>query len=72
MADGREVVEDYSHTGLSLRRHPVDFQRKSARRAKDGNSRELARAPASRLSQGGDVITYHHAVIRAIRVSKRA
>jgi error-prone DNA polymerase len=27
MAAGREVVEDYSHTGLSLRRHPVSFLR---------------------------------------------
>ncbi len=27
MATGREVVEDYSHTGLSLRRHPVSFLR---------------------------------------------
>ena len=27
MMSGREVVEDYSHTGLSLRRHPVSFLR---------------------------------------------
>ncbi|MDH2329118.1 OB-fold nucleic acid binding domain-containing protein [Cereibacter sp. SYSU M97828] len=27
MAAGREVVEDYSHVGLSLRRHPVAFLR---------------------------------------------
>ncbi len=27
MAAGREVVEDYGHTGLSLRRHPVSFLR---------------------------------------------
>lgn len=27
MAAGREVVEDYSHTGLSLRHHPVSFLR---------------------------------------------
>jgi len=27
MEVGREVVEDYSHTGLSLRRHPVSFLR---------------------------------------------
>ena len=26
---GREVVEDYGHTGLSLRRHPVSFLRES-------------------------------------------
>ena len=29
MAAGREVVEDYGHTGLSLRRHPVAFLRES-------------------------------------------
>lgn len=29
MPAGREVVEDYSHTGLSLRRHPVAFLRDS-------------------------------------------
>lgn len=28
MTEGREVVEDYSHTGLTLRRHPVSFLRK--------------------------------------------
>jgi error-prone DNA polymerase len=27
MAEGREVVEDYSHTGLTLRAHPVSFLR---------------------------------------------
>ncbi|WP_011583117.1 error-prone DNA polymerase [Chelativorans multitrophicus] len=27
MTDGREVVEDYGHTGLSLRAHPVSFLR---------------------------------------------
>ena len=28
MTQGREVVEDYSHTGLTLRRHPVSFLRR--------------------------------------------
>ena len=31
MAEGREVVEDYQSTGLSLRRHPVTFLRKDLR-----------------------------------------
>ena len=31
MAEGREVVEDYQSTGLSLRRHPVTFLRKELR-----------------------------------------
>ncbi len=29
MTTGREVVEDYGHTGLSLRRHPVSFLRET-------------------------------------------
>ena len=28
MAEGREVVEDYSHTGLTLRAHPMSFLRR--------------------------------------------
>ena len=32
MAGGREVVEDYGHTGLSLRRHPVAFLREDLTR----------------------------------------
>ncbi|NWJ27544.1 error-prone DNA polymerase [Rhizobium sp. RM] len=29
MTEGREVVEDYSHTGLTLRAHPMSFLRKN-------------------------------------------
>ena len=32
MTAGREVVEDYSRTGLSLRRHPVAFLREDLTR----------------------------------------
>ena len=32
MTAGREVVEDYDHVGLSLRRHPVAFLREDLRR----------------------------------------
>lgn len=28
MTDGHNVIEDYSHTGLTLRQHPVAFLRK--------------------------------------------
>ena len=31
MAEGREVVEDYSHTGLTLRQHPMSFLRQELR-----------------------------------------
>lgn len=32
MTAGREVVADYSHTGLSLRRHPISFLREDLRK----------------------------------------
>jgi len=32
MTEGREVVEDYSHTGLTLRQHPVSFLRQDLRK----------------------------------------
>lgn len=32
MAKGREVVEDYSHTGLTLRAHPLSFLRQDLKR----------------------------------------
>jgi len=31
MTEGREVVEDYSHTGLTLRQHPMSFLRQGLR-----------------------------------------
>ncbi len=31
MTEGREVVEDYSHTGLTLRQHPMSFLRQELR-----------------------------------------
>ncbi|GHG25345.1 error-prone DNA polymerase [Paracoccus aerius] len=34
MTLGREVVEDYGHTGLSLRRHPVSFLRETLKERK--------------------------------------
>ncbi|WP_295044480.1 error-prone DNA polymerase, partial [uncultured Paracoccus sp.] len=34
MTLGREVVEDYGHTGLSLRRHPVAFLRETLKQRK--------------------------------------
>ena len=44
MAAGREVVEDYGSTGLSLRRHPVAFLRKDLRRRGMIDCAELATA----------------------------
>ncbi|WP_265502009.1 error-prone DNA polymerase [Paracoccus beibuensis] len=46
MPAGREVVEDYSRTGLSLRRHPVAFLR-------DGLARRRMRSCADAMSAPG-------------------
>ncbi|MFC0200816.1 error-prone DNA polymerase [Paracoccus rhizosphaerae] len=46
MPAGREVVEDYSRTGLSLRRHPVAFLR-------DGLARRRIRTCAEAMSSPG-------------------
>jgi len=53
MTTGREVIEDYSHVGLSLRSHPISFLRQDLRdkhiatcadamRARDGHCLEVA------------------------------
>ena len=72
MTAGREVVEDYGHTGLTLRQHPVSFLRAElqrqrivtcaeAQQARDSRPAQGrgpgAGAPEARLGQGGDV---HH------------
>ena len=44
MAEGREVVEDYGSTGLSLRRHPVAFLREELRRRGTVSCADLATA----------------------------
>ncbi len=73
MAEGREVVEDYGHIGLTLRRHPVAFLRDGAsgqggdqlRRDRAFAGRQAlhcgwsgAGAPEARQRQGGHV--HHH------------
>ena len=42
MSEGREVVEDYGHTGLTLRRHPVSFLREDLTRQRMITCAELA------------------------------
>uniref|UniRef100_B0T9E6 Error-prone DNA polymerase n=1 Tax=Caulobacter sp. (strain K31) TaxID=366602 RepID=B0T9E6_CAUSK len=46
MTEGREIVEDYSHVGLSLRRHPLALLRSDLTR--------LRRAPCRDVAQGRD------------------
>jgi error-prone DNA polymerase len=48
MTAGREVVEDYTSTGLSLRRHPVAFLRDELRGRGMATCADLARARAGR------------------------
>ncbi|MEE2861625.1 MAG: error-prone DNA polymerase [Pseudomonadota bacterium] len=48
MPAGREVVEDYSRTGLSLRRHPVAFLRDSLARRRIRTCAEAMSSPGGR------------------------
>ena len=48
MPAGREVVEDYAHTGLSLRRHPVAFLRERLARRRIQTCAEAMAAPNRR------------------------
>ncbi len=42
MSEGREVVEDYGHTGLTLRQHPVSFLREGLARQRIVTCAEVA------------------------------
>jgi error-prone DNA polymerase len=57
MQPGREVVEDYRSTGLTLRRHPVDFLRADLRAQGVVTAAELAQAKdGRRLTAAGIVL----------------
>ncbi len=57
MAAGREVVEDYRATGLTLRRHPVSFLRADLAARRIVRCAELARArDGQRLTVAGIVL----------------
>lgn len=57
MTAGREVVEDYTHVGLTLRRHPVSFLRQDLRRGSMAPCVELAHArDGQRLTVAGLVL----------------
>lgn len=51
MAAGREVVEDYSHTGLSLRHHPVSFLRHSLKNSRIRTCADAMAAPNRRWTE---------------------
>lgn len=51
MPAGREVVEDYAHTGLTLRRHPVAFLRERLEQRRIRTCAEAMAAPNRRWTQ---------------------
>ncbi|WDA11790.1 error-prone DNA polymerase [Paracoccus marcusii] len=51
MSAGREVVEDYSHVGLSLRHHPVSFLRTSLKTRRIRTCAEAMAAPNRRWTE---------------------
>ncbi|WP_313195177.1 error-prone DNA polymerase [Shinella zoogloeoides] len=57
MRTGHEVVEDYSHTGLTLRQHPVSFLREDLRRKRIVTCAEaMAQRDGQWLMSGGLVL----------------
>jgi error-prone DNA polymerase len=56
MTAGREVVEDYSHTGLSLRAHPVSFLREEFRHRKFATCADAAQAPDGRWLETAGIV----------------
>lgn len=57
MPEGGEVVEDYRHVGLSLRRHPMAFLREDLRRRRIVSCAEVMEArDGSRLETAGIVL----------------
>ncbi len=56
MLAGREVVQDYAHTGLTLRRHPVAFLRADLARRRIVSCAEAMSAPDRRWLQAAGII----------------
>ncbi|HLS18755.1 MAG TPA: error-prone DNA polymerase, partial [Paracoccaceae bacterium] len=56
MSAGREVVEDYSHTGLSLRRHPVSFLREDLTRRRIVSCAEAMKARDQRWLETAGIV----------------
>ena len=56
MTEGGDVVEDYSHVGLTLRRHPVYFLRDELTRRKIGTCAEAMAAKDCRRVQTAGLV----------------
>ncbi len=56
MVAGREVVEDYAHTGLSLRRHPVSFLREDLSKRRIVSCAEAMRSRDRRWLEAAGII----------------
>ena len=71
MTAGSEVVEDYSHIGLSLRRHPVAFLRADLKTRRVTTCAETMQARDGRWLDaavaGGTEVGNGHALDRRLR-----
>ncbi len=56
MTAGGEVVEDYGHVGLSLRRHPVSFLREDLRRDRIASCADAMAAPDGRWLEAAGIV----------------
>lgn len=56
MTDGREVVEDYAHFGLSLRAHPVSFLREEFHIRKFVTCTQAMRAPDGKWLETAGIV----------------
>ncbi|CAN5527784.1 error-prone DNA polymerase [soil metagenome] len=56
MTEGREIVEDYGHTGLSLRRHPLALLRDDLTRRRFVPCREVAQGKDGRFIQTAGLV----------------
>ena len=56
MTEGREIVEDYGHTGLSLRRHPLALLRNDLTRRRFAPCRDVAQGKDGRFIQTAGLV----------------
>jgi len=56
MTEGREVVEDYTHVGLSLKAHPVSFLREEFQRRKYASCDQAMRAPDNKWLETAGIV----------------
>jgi error-prone DNA polymerase len=56
MTEGREVVEDYTHVGLSLKAHPISFLREEFQRRKYARCDQAIRAPDNKWLETAGIV----------------